>query len=215
MAPDWFRKNSWSEEDQAAFWQRLSRARKDNHPQYVFIQGHTLMAAGPKYRTNALTLFDYVIDHYPDSLSYVQALSAKADYLSTTEDVEGALLYYDRAIRQMRIMPNNKTWAWIDFVWLIAMKKLSDRYETALDVLNEFGKSAQIFPLAVFRLHACRALIQSDRGLPEVAASAARLALEAADKVTSGLRYHQTLGLVGPNYDVIRTRLRAIARPLS
>lgn len=212
MAADWFRKNSWSQEDQAGFWQHLTRTRKNNRAQYVFIQGYTLMQVGPHLQTEAIALFDHVIERYPDSLSLVQALSAKADCLADSGDIESALLHYDRAVHRMRIQPSNQTWAWLEFAWLIATRKLSDRYGAALDILDEFGGSGQLFPVIRFRFYACRALIQSDCGFFGLAADAARTALNAAAKETSGLRYHPKLGLVGSAHEDIRTRLRAIAR---
>src|ERR1700730_16315658 len=141
MAADWFRKQSWSQDDQADFWRRLARAREYNRAQYVFIQGHTLMEAGPEYWTDAITLFDHVIDRYPNSINFVQALSAKADCLLNFGDLGSALTCYDRAIQQMRIKPNVQTWAWLDFAWIVATKQLSKQYEAALRVLDEFGKA--------------------------------------------------------------------------
>lgn len=211
MAADWFRKRSWSEEDQRDFWQRLARARKHNQAQYLFVQGYTLVQAGPQYTTDAIALFDYVIDRFSDTMSFVQALSAKADCLLHSGDTEGALTYYSRAIQQMRIKPNAQTWAWLEFAWLVATKDLSDRYETALDVLDEFGSERQPFPIIAFRLFGSRALIHSACGLTDLAADAARTALEAADKEVSGLRYHPKIGIVGSSYDDIRTRLATIA----
>jgi tetratricopeptide (TPR) repeat protein len=212
MAADWFRKRSWSQEDQRDFWQRLARAREYNHAQYVFVQGYTLVEAGAQYRAEAIALFDYVIDRFSDSITFVQALSAKADCLFSSGDTEGALIYYGQAIQRMRVKPNVQTWAWLEFAWIVATKELSDHYEATLDLLDEFGSERQLFPVVAFRFFGCRALIHSACGRTDLAAGAARAALEAADKEVSGLRYHPKIGIVGSSYDDIRTRLTAIAR---
>lgn len=211
MAADWFRRQCWSEEDQTDFWQRLAKARDHNRAQYVFIQGLTLMGAGPQYRIDAISLFDHVIDRYSDSLNFVQALSAKADCLLDSGDIDAALTYYDLAIQQMRLEPRVQTWAWLDFAWLVATKGLSNRYETALGLLDEFGNEQQLFPIVVFRLYGSRALIQSAIGLTD-AAAAAQTALNAADKEISGLRHHPKIGLVGERYSDLCTRLTTIAQ---
>jgi hypothetical protein len=211
MGVDWFRRQSWSQEDQTEFWQRLNRAREHNRAQYVFVQGYTLMQAGPQYCAGAIELFDYVIDRYSDSISFVQALSAKADCLVASADIEGALTYYERAIQRMRIKPNNQTWAWLDFVWIVATNELSNSYERALAILDEFGSRPPLFPATAFRFYGSRALIQSACRLTDLAASSARTALDAAGREVSGLRYHPKVGVVGSKYGDIRARLATIA----
>ncbi|WP_029082659.1 tol-pal system YbgF family protein [Bradyrhizobium sp. th.b2] len=210
MGVDWFRRQSWSQEDQTEFWHRLRKAREQNRPQYVFIQGFTLLETGPQYYASAIKHFDYVIDRYSDSIRFVQALSAKADCLAASGDIEGALAYYERAIQTMRIKPNNQTWAWLDFVWIVATNELSNYYETALAILDEFGSQPPLFPVTAFRFYGSRALIQSACGLTDSARNAARTALAAADKEVSGLRYHPKLGVIGSSYRDIRERLAAI-----
>jgi len=211
MAIDWFRKRSWSEKDQSDFWQRLARAKTHNRAQYIFIQGYTLKETGSQYWTSATSLFDHVIENYPDSINFVQALSAKADCLLSSGDIDGALQYYDRAVERMRIMPNIQTWAWLDLTWVVATRRLSHQYEKALDLLDEFGRAQLLFPVVAFRIHGSRALIQSARGQSDLGAQAARSALSFADTDSSGLRYHPKIGVVGARYEDIRAQLAAIA----
>ena len=215
MGADWFRKESWSSADQEDFWQRLTRAREYNRAQYLFIQGFTLMEVGPQHTTAAITLFDAVIERYSQTISFVQALSAKATCLFRTGDIEGALAHYCRAIEQRRVRPNIETWAWLDFAWVVATEGVSDCYEAALNVLDEFGSSKQLFPVVRFRLNASRALILSTRGLIDLAVDAAHAALAAADLEVSGLRLHPKIGIVGSSYEDIRKRLMTIAAATS
>ena len=210
---DWFRKQTWSHADQEDFWQRLARAREHNRGQYIFIQGYTLIKASPQHTTAAMALFDLVIDGYSHTINFVKALSEKATCLLSVGDNEGALTYYRLAIEQMRVKPTVQTWAWLDFAWVVATEGISDRYEAALDILDEFGNSKQLFPVVSFRLNGSRALILSACGLADSAADAARAALAAADKEVSGLRYHAKIGIVGSRYEDIRTRLMTIAAP--
>ena len=169
------------------------------------------METGSQYWRAATSLFDHVIEGYPDSINFVQALSAKADCLLGSGDVDRAIYYYDRAIEQMRITPNIKTWAWLDLAWLVAARRLSREYEKTLGLLDEFGAAPQPFPVVAFRIHGSRALIQSARGLTDLGAQAARIALGFADMESSGLRYHPKIGVVGTRYEDIRAQLTAIA----
>ena len=169
------------------------------------------METSSQYWTAASPLFDHVIENYPDSINFVQSLSAKADCLLSSGDVDGAILYYDRAIEQMRIKPNIQTWAWLDLTWLVATRRLSRQYERALDLLDEFGRKQQLFPVVAFRIHGSRALIQSARGQTDLGAQAARIALSFADTDSSGLRYHPKIGLVGARFEDIRAQLATIA----
>jgi tetratricopeptide (TPR) repeat protein len=185
MGSDWFRKTSWSIADQEDFHRRLARARESKRAQYAFIQGHTLMEQGTACYPAALSLFDMVIDRYPDSLHLASALTAKGTCLENMGNIEGALQYYAHAIERIRVKRGMATWAWLDFAWLVTRQKLSDRYETALRLLDEFGEreaAFPIFPIVTFRIYGSRALIFSVLGLSAPAAEAARLALSAADK---------------------------------
>src|SRR5262245_19076816 len=92
MSRDWFRKTSWTAEDQADFRRRLARARKENRAQYVRIQAVTLAEQGKSFLPAAMTLYDEVIIEYPDSsLEIALSLAGKAECFEQLAQVDKAL----------------------------------------------------------------------------------------------------------------------------
>jgi tetratricopeptide (TPR) repeat protein len=215
MSQDWFRKTSWSEQDQADFFLRLRRARPKSRPQYLRVQAITLSDTSPSLDEAAITLLDVVLQQYPDSFETVSALSAKGKCLERMGRTDDACGYYRLAVNQMRHKPNVQTWAWLDLAWLIAREMKQKDYDEAFGLIDEFGRKGLRFPVVEFQIEASRAFILSDRGELEKAADAARTALSAAAERVSGLTRHPTIGLVGDIPPIIQSRLNRIAQRLT
>ena len=209
MAQDWFRKTTWTAEDQADFRQRLARARKDNRAQYVRIQALTLSEQGQELLPAAIALYDEVITLYPCESQLAMAYGGKGQCLEKLGRIDAALASYLQAIAQMRAFPNMNDTAPLDFAWLVARKGISVHFQTALGVLDEF-RHWDIFPVGRFKYYGSRALILN--ALDESSAAREALtALAAAEEQTSGLRYHPLLGLVGGRFIAERALLAKIA----
>jgi tetratricopeptide (TPR) repeat protein len=215
MKQDWFRKTSWSEQDQADFFLRLRRAKRKSRPQYLRVQAITLSDTSPSLGEAAITLLDIVLQQYPDSFEIVPALSAKGKCLEHSGNIDDALGYYSLAVNHMRQKPNIQTSAWLDLVWLVAREMKHKYYDEALGLIDEFGREGLRFPIVEFQIEASRAFILSDRGEPEKAADAARTALSAAAELVSGLTRHPSIGLVGEISPIIQSRLNGIAQRLT
>ncbi|MGB7748733.1 MAG: hypothetical protein WBN75_15770, partial [Verrucomicrobiia bacterium] len=96
-----------------------------------------------------------------------------------------------------REFPNVKTYAFIEFGKLVAEKKLTQFFDEALSALEKELSSRGIqFPADTFNAFGIRSIIAAQRGQVEKAKEFAKVALEAAAKIDSGLRYHPTVGLV-------------------
>lgn len=64
---EWFRSPAWDEQIEAAFEQRLRRARPYNQPQYIRIQAtHLLSSPDPRVREAGRGLLQHVITTFPD-----------------------------------------------------------------------------------------------------------------------------------------------------
>ena len=64
---EWFRSPAWDEQIEAAFEQRLGRARPYNQPQYIRIQAtHLLCSPDPRVREAGRGLLQRVITTFPD-----------------------------------------------------------------------------------------------------------------------------------------------------
>ena len=104
-------------------------------------------------------------------------------------------------------MPGVRTGASLDLAWLIATERIRRLYNEAL-LLVDARRASLSLPVDEFRESAIRALIASNQGDRSSARQFAAIALEAAGRTTSGLRYHKTVGLVGDKYNDVVEQIR-------
>ena len=109
-------------------------------------------------------------------------------------------------------MPNVVNDAWLEYPMTIARRRARDRYQRAVEVLNEFvsPSTALMFPIQEFRYFATLALICADQGDGDEASRWARRALEAATKSAPFPR-HPGVGLVGATDADLRIELERLA----
>ena len=87
--------------------------------------------------------------------------------------------------------------AWLEYPLIIARRRARDRYQRALEILNEFvGHTELVFPIQQFQYFATLALIAGDEGDQEEASRWAKNALSATTKRAPFSR-HPDVGLVG------------------
>jgi tetratricopeptide (TPR) repeat protein len=214
MAEDWFRKATWTTDDQAAFFKRLGKAREFKRPQYLFIQAVTLMESTPPQYEGAMALLEMVISRYPDDGRAVGAAEYKGKCLERCGHFEDALENYRLAISKMRVRPSWKTWAWLDLAWLVSREQMTQYFDEVWELIHEFDQGGVRFPVVVFRLEASRAFILAERGEIKSAAVAAKAALSAATEQVSGLSRHPSIGLVADIPPAAESKLRALAHQL-
>ena len=206
MSPgdDWFRHTDWSKESEADFEAHLRRARDKVQP--LKIQAAVLAEACPAV---AVRLLERYFESR-DTFFLADAYSTQARARVALGDISGAADSYTAALSREAQFPNLKTGSFVEYPLLVAEHALTARYDDALRVLAE-RKADLAFPVQHFMWHAARALILSTQGGQPQAAADARLALAAASQSSSGLRYHQSLGLVGSSYRDLRERLRELS----
>jgi tetratricopeptide (TPR) repeat protein len=199
MANDWFRKTTWSEADQADFFARLKRSRSvGNKAQYLRIQAAHLESTGPpEFLKAAIKLLDTMFVEFPSRFQMASAYTQKASCMAKLGDIDNAIINYQRAFETEREFPNAKTYAFIEFGKLVAEKKLARFFDEALTELEKELQSRGIqFPADTFNAFGIRSIIAAQRRQFERAKEFAKVALQAAEKIDSGLRYHPTVGLV-------------------
>ena len=214
MANDWYRKATWSEADQVAFFARLKRSRTAyNKAQYLRIQANYLEGVGSNEMLKAsLELLDKMFAEFPEQTQLASAYSQKASCLAKLGDIDGAIVNYQRALRTEREFPRAKSYAFIDFGKLVAENKLARFYDEALIALEaELNSRGIQFPSDTFNAFGIRSLIAAQRGQNREAKELAKVALEAAAKIDSGLRYHPTVGLVREKETPFYKSVQAIA----
>jgi tetratricopeptide (TPR) repeat protein len=214
MANDWFRKTTWSEADQADFFVRLKRCRTAySKAQYLRIQaGHLEGVGSHELLKSSLELLDKMVAEFPEQTQLASAYNQKASCLAKLGDIDNAIANYRRALEVEREFPRAKTNAFIDFGKLVAENKLAHLFDEALVALEaEINSRGMHFPSDIFYAFGIRSIIAAHRGQTEKAKESAKVALEAAAKDHSGLRYHPTAGLVGDKETTFYKSVAAIA----
>jgi tetratricopeptide (TPR) repeat protein len=211
LADEWYRRRTWTKDDQADFEARLARARKQNRAQYLRIQAsHLMEAANPKLTSAALELLNRMLTEYPTDIQVAQAHTQRAECHLRLGEAEKAIEALRSALAREREFPNVRTNAWLDFGWLVIDRGLRELYDEALEVLTEF-EDTMPFPVQRYQFHAIRALVAAERGALADAREEAKQALAAGRATHSGFRYHPTLGLVRDTDSDIHSRLKALA----
>jgi tetratricopeptide (TPR) repeat protein len=214
VAHDWYRKTTWSEADQRAFFDRLNRSRTAfNKAQYLRIQAHYLEGVGsPEFLKAALILLGKVLNEYPVESELASTYIQKASCFVKLGQSDEALSFYRLCFDAQRNYKTIRTDAHIEFGRFVVVNKFTQLFDEALAVLDEFEINGIVFPRAIFYKSGIRAIIYAQRGEIEKAKEFAAVALEAASKVHSGLRHHPTIGLVKDKETYFYKSLRAILR---
>jgi tetratricopeptide (TPR) repeat protein len=207
---DWFRKTTWSDADEDAFFTRLRRSRSAFHKaQYLRLQAHSLAGTEqePLVRA-ALALLDRLFAEFPDSSQLTQAHLLAAHCYEQLGDLSRAIDHF-RLSRDARAKyPNLDAGTELEFPWFIVKHDTSSLYDEALTTLETAHLA---FPVQFFKASAVRAFVATSRGDSQAATRHAREALDAAGLEQSQFRYHRTLGIVGAEHDPVIERLSDIA----
>lgn len=205
----WYRRSTWSDEDQAAFFAKLQRSRSGFHKaQYCRIQAYELQRAR-NYKAS-LQLLELLLAEWPNDAQKAAAFHQKAECLEKLGDKTAALNAYRLAFDAQREKPSEITTAHLDFGFLVALSPYPDFYDEALSVLEEFGSSS--FPIEEFKTATIRALIADTTGHREEASRQSQLAFAAAAKKHSGFVRHAQLGLVTEIPLHLEDRLKRMAQ---
>ena len=197
---DWFRRSTWTQEDEIEFFKKLKRAQKYNRPQYLRIQAnylyetkdHELLIVAESLACKVLT--DCLDAEFVDSqIAPTHQLLGRI-YEELGEN-DKAILHYQKALEQERVYPNSRTDAYLDYAEIIVKIQRTELFSEAEKILHEQVEQAY-FPAQKYKLCIILAIINKHRGDDAEAQKFTALAKQNADADTSGLRYHKTLGLV-------------------
>jgi len=99
LADEWYRRTTWTKDDQADFEARLARARKQNRAQYLLIQASYLMeAANRKLTSAALELLNRMLAEYPSDVQVAQAHTQRAECHIQLGEVDKAIEAFRSAL---------------------------------------------------------------------------------------------------------------------
>ena len=205
---DWYRRKTWTHEDQRAFFDRLKRSRGGFHrAQYTRIQAYCLQETGkPQLVRASLALLDRLLTEWPDDSQLAAAYHQQGESYEILKEPGKALASYRAALTTERDHPGFRTQACLSLAWLIATTPFPEFYEEALQVIEEGENGDRLtFPAERYRSAAAKALIHAAVGESTAARQFAKEALEATEEQHSGLRHHPTVGLVSnPDKSVLQ-----------
>lgn len=199
---DWYRKKSWTKEDEEHFFTKLARARKDGRAQYLKIQAIELLyTKDNKLLKIAKELLQKVLDDYPDNnLEKSSVYKTFGDIFLLEKNIEKAIEYYRKAIDFEKVYPNVKTNSDIIYSELIIKNKLTNEYLNVEKILEE-KISGLLFPIDKYKVFSMLAILNYYNSNIQTAKEYTQLANENAQAETSGLRYHKHLGIVSERDD--------------
>jgi tetratricopeptide (TPR) repeat protein len=201
---NWWRNVSWNGEIEAAFFNKLARAR--NKTWYLRNQAANIASNCPEV---ALRLLDQYFASGGDPQE-AEAHFYRARAHIALRNMDAAVLAFEATLAREDAVPNFLTWAFHELPVLIATERMSTRYDRAVEVLMQH-RGRLTFPVQLYQWHGALALILPEQCRTSEARNEARKALEAAERTDSGFRYHPTLGLVSDTADEFGKRLRDIA----
>lgn len=212
MTDDWFRRRTWSSQDEAEFRARLARSR-GSRSEYLRIQAYTLAAAADRaVAPAAVDLARQYLRENPNGIFQAQAFLSIATASSTMGDADAAVRAYRDAIEAERRCPNVRVIAYLEFAWFVAVRTMVELFDEALELMESaFDPQDLLLPFHEYRYYGALALIASAQGDRELAETTARRAMEAARVERGPFRDHPGVGVVRVEDDVAHQRLRKLA----
>jgi predicted Zn-dependent protease len=205
---EWYRKTTWSKEDERDFRARLKRARSHKRPQYLRVQAVHLLEAGMP--EPALQLLDEVLETAPEDTFVTWIHEHRAQTLIDLGRANEAISAYRAALESQRARPNVVGQAALSFAELVVAIKRQDLFDEVLKALEQ-SHSESPFPAIQYREGAVRALIADLQGDERTARSEAQRALEVAAISEAPFRRHPGLGLVRGVDPLVHTQLLKLA----
>lgn len=179
---DWYRRETWTAEDEAQFEKKLSRSR-GQRSEYLRIQAWTLAGTcEPAVACTAIRLATRYLDENPDGILRAGVLLTIATASATLGDHDAALRAYREAVDAQRRRPNVRAMAHLHLAWFVATNNLDAVFDETLTLLEAMLEDGDlVFPFWQYRYFAAVAVMWSALGNAAGAADMARRAIEAAE----------------------------------
>jgi hypothetical protein len=209
---DWYRRTTWTPDDEAAFRARLKRSRDPFHKvQYLRIQAGYLY--GSRLYDAALMLLEEA-SRYPEQIGErTLLLEQKAACLARLGRGEEVHAAFRAAFASLTAQPGHHSYvglSWFNHGWTAADNGV--RLEIVEALTYDVNKASMLTPGLAFQLAMAFVCVNEDcGGSREELALWARRALDAAAAEKSGLRKHPSLDLVPPLPAETLARLRGLA----
>jgi len=162
---DWYRRTSWTNEDQEEYFKKLARARSWSRPQYLRIQAvHLVSTEDPKLLDFAEMLIQRLFDTFPeDRLEKSSALELLGDIYKLRKQFDKALEYYKKAIEFEKEFPNILTNAYLEYAALVVKLRKYENFDFAVTIVQERIEDSP-FPIEKYKAFSIMAIIYSYKG---------------------------------------------------
>lgn len=127
---DWFRNTEWNESIERAFEEKLRRARRKS--EYLRIQASGLAESHPHVALQLLERYFAI----GEKVLWAQAYCDQARAFLTLGRLDDTITAYEKALDRETEFPNVITQAYIEFPFLIATRRLGERYDRATQILQ-------------------------------------------------------------------------------
>jgi len=209
---DWYRRTTWTPDDQREFHDRNRRSRgTDSKAQYIRIQAWTLFETGDGSLINdALELLEQSFVDYPASFDCALSFETAGRCCEALNRIGEAISYYQKALARQKEFPGVVTNACFSLGKLAVEQERSDLYDTVLSALDDFGHL--MLPWQAYMAYGIRAVIALSNGDDALARSYADRAFDAAAVRDSGLGWGRAkVGIVKDTNTRMHSRLLTIA----
>jgi len=144
----------------------------------------------------AETLLNKVLTEYSeDRIERSPVLNALGNIYKLRKKYEKSIDYYKQSLEFENEFPNVITTSYLDFSELVVKTDKKESFDFT-EKLLESKLDEQIFPFSKYKMCSVLSIINSSMGNSDSAKYYAELADQNAKANTSGLRYHEQLGLV-------------------
>jgi tetratricopeptide (TPR) repeat protein len=195
---EWYRNKTWNDEISAEFEAKLKRSRGSFHKaQYLKIQAIELVETqNNDLYSVAEGLAKRVLADYPEEESEISnSLKLLGDIYRLRCALDLALDFYKQALDFEKIYPKVQTSAYLDYAELVVITSKIEAFDEVESYLLK-NIPNHLFPLIKYKGYTILAIINNSKGDKGKAEHYEALANQNANETTSGLRYHQYLGVV-------------------
>jgi len=194
---NWYRKKTWTKNDEEEFFMKLNKAKKESRAQYLKVQAIELVETkNTRLLDVAETLLNKLLLEYPDNnIEKSPSLNTIGDIYKYRGNYDLAIDYYKKAIDFEEIFPNVLTQAYLEFSELALKLKKENYYAFAEQIMSKRIEHI-LFPLEKYKAFSILSILNQLKGNVEKAEQFGLLAEQNANAKTSGLKYHKDLGIV-------------------
>lgn len=187
---DWYRRETWTKNDEAQFFAKLGRAWKTSRSQYLKIQAMTLIATRRKelLRIAEMLLMKVLSDHPDDRTEISSTYSSLGAIYQIQGDYDRALEYFKRSMDYETGFPNVRTGSNVCFAEVVVQSGKTELYNEAEQILlTEINAKGLKWPYQDYIVYSLLSIISKFNGDHAQATRYAGLAEENANAKTNTL----------------------------